>query len=67
MKYRKAPTLWKLEDLIKTSISNRTQVEVNGRWIPARPLGLDSIVNRFKVAREVFIGKCDAVRWPGGQ
>lgn len=64
---KKAPNIWKLEDLIKTSISNRTQVEVNGRWIPARPLGHDSLISRFKIAQKVFTGKCDAVRWPGDQ
>ena len=31
------------------------------------PLGLDTISNRFKLAWQVFTGKADTVRWPGGQ
>jgi hypothetical protein len=45
----------------------RDNVEYDGMWIPARPLGLYSIVNRFKLAWLVFTGKADVLVWPGGQ
>lgn len=33
----------------------------------ARPIGFPSILNRFRYAWGVFIGRYDAVRWGGGQ
>jgi len=40
------------------------------KWVPARPLPyyynpLKSIIERFKMARDVFMGKADAIYWDG--
>lgn len=40
---------------------------INGKWMPARPIGLSGFSNRIKLAWMVFTGKADAVKWPGGQ
>ena len=41
--------------------------EIDGRWVPARPLGLSSIWYRLRASWLVFTGKADALRWPGDQ
>lgn len=61
----KAPNLWTLKELQQNV--NNNQTHISGRWIPARPLGLDTLSNRFKLAWQVFAGKYDAVKWPGNQ
>lgn len=61
----KAPCLWHLEDLLKQSTT--VSREVDGKYIPARPLGFMSLGNRIRLAWMVFTGKADAVIWPGGQ
>jgi hypothetical protein len=43
------------------------EVNLNGRWVPARPIGLSYLSNRFKLAWMVFTGKADALIWPEGQ
>jgi len=47
--------------------ANSTQAEINGRWVPARPVGYYSWRYRVKAAWLVFTGKCDALRWPEDQ
>lgn len=37
----------------------------DGRWVPARSTGYHSWQNRIRAAFLVFIGKADAVTWPG--
>jgi len=37
--------------------------EIDGKWYPARPIGLGSILNRFQLAWAVFTGKADALFW----
>lgn len=68
---RKAPQLWKLEDLPgmrPMAVAVPTFVEVEkGKWMPARPLGHYSLCNRLQLAWLVFTGKADALAWPGGQ
>ena len=61
----KAPTIYSLEGLLK-SIKGE-QAEIDGKWVPARPLGFYSIGHRIKAAWLVFTGKADAVTWPGNQ
>lgn len=39
----------------------------NGKWVPARPLGLSSLFYWFRCAWLVFIGQADALVWPEGQ
>lgn len=61
--------MWLLEDLVRFSKSNSTFI--NGHWYPARPIGnykvFNPLINRIKDAWEVFRGRADAVKWPGGQ
>ena len=64
MKYKKAPNLYSLQEL-RTYWHNHVQID--GEWYLARPLGLDTLSNRLKLAWAVFTGKYDAVRWPGNQ
>lgn len=59
---------WKLKDLFE--FANGTRKEVNGKWIPARPIRLDGFAGvklRLKLAWRVFTGKVDTVEWPEGQ
>ena len=61
---KKAPAIWKLNDLVGYAMSGHHHAQVKpGLWVPARPLGLDSIKNRLKCAWLVFTGKCDVVEW----
>jgi len=62
----KAPTIYTLERLLKTAVEG-TEAEIDGKWVPARPLGYYSIKHRIKAAWLVFTGKADAVTWPGDQ
>lgn len=39
------------------------QIYIGGEWVPARPLGLNSIWHRIKCAWEVFKGRADLVYW----
>lgn len=61
---RKAPTIYNLAALMN---ANQDQANINGKWVPARPVGFFSIGNRLRCAWLVFTGKCDLVRWPEGQ
>jgi hypothetical protein len=67
-KYRQAPTIWGLKDLIEQydrCLCHSDQDPFG--WVPARPLGLDTIPNRVRAAWLVFTGKADVIVWPGGQ
>ena len=74
-KYKHAPKIWTLRNLITSCDQNLCRSDKDicrpGRdkelWIPARPLGLDTLSNRLRAAWLVFQGKADAVIWPGGQ
>ncbi len=57
----KAPNILTFEDL---SSAHENQTEINGKWVPARPLGLFSFHWRLKLAWMVFTGKADAFTWP---
>jgi len=41
--------------------------EIDGKWVPVRPLGQHSFLNRISLAWQVFTGRADVLRWPGGQ
>lgn len=41
------------------------QTEINGRWVPARPMGFSSIWYRIKATWLVWTGRADALIWPG--
>lgn len=64
----KAPNIWNLDHLV-AYVNNRTSLtEVHGgTWVPARPLGLFSLKERFRLAWKTFKGEVDVVRWPGDQ
>ena len=64
---KQAPSLWTLKELQNHQDIIGVDTEIDGKWVPARPLGLDTISNRIKIAYQVFIGTYDAVKWPGGQ
>ncbi len=61
----KAPSLWKVDSLIKHA--SECQAEINGKWVPARAMGLFSLVSRLKLAWLVLSGKADALVWLEGQ
>ena len=47
-----------------------SQYEINGKWVPARPMpwqGWQNIIYRLRAAWEVFRGRADAFTWPEGQ
>ena len=41
-----------------------SQVEIDGRWQPARPIAYTSLFKRVKYAWWVLLGKADALSWP---
>ncbi len=61
----KNPSVRKLENLLKNA--NETQAEINGKWVPARSVGLYSLRERIRIAFMVFTGRADALVWPEGQ
>jgi len=49
---------------------NKVQAEINGKWVPARPLrlsGWEGFRLRFKDAMLVLRDKAEAFTWPEGQ
>jgi len=61
-------TMWKLKELIEHASS--TQAQINGKWVPARPLpgyGLYGLRLRVRAAWAVLCGKAEAFTWPEGQ
>ena len=60
--------IWTLRGLIDSA--NSTQAEINGKWVPARPLpgyGLYGLRLRLRAAWAVLCGKAEAFTWPEGQ
>jgi hypothetical protein len=43
------------------------QALIENEWVPARPIGYFSLINRLKCAWIVFIGHGDVLLWPNGQ
>jgi len=62
---KKAPSVYKLKELFRTTQEN--SAHINQKWVPARPMGIDSFRNRIRVAFMVFKGEADAVVWPENQ
>jgi hypothetical protein len=56
---------WTLKELQNLD----TQAEINGKWVPARPINYRyrSIFTRIREAWHVFTGKTDGFHWPMGQ
>ena len=61
----KAPNLWRINSLLDNLKSVSTQID--GHYYPARPIGLDTLSHRVKLAWGVFAGKYDALKWPKNQ
>jgi hypothetical protein len=59
----KAPSLLTVESVVETS--QTCHKKIDDQWVPARPMGLYSLINRFKLAWGVFTGEYDALRWHG--
>lgn len=64
---KRTPSIFTLEYLRSNKDLDDFQAEVDGKWVPARPLGYPSLIHRIKAAWLVFSGKADAVTWPGDQ
>lgn len=63
----KAPALYEVgSDFLNDVITGGSpQAEVDGRWVPARPIGFYSWRRRLRYAWGVFTGRYDALEWPG--
>jgi hypothetical protein len=57
--------MYKLRNLIDEA--DNTQAEINGKWVPARPIRLFGIWYDLKDAWAVLTRKADAFTWPEGQ
>lgn len=59
--------MWTLKELVKSA--NERHVEINSKWVPARPINWKyrSFFERVKEAWAVFKGKADCFRWPENQ
>lgn len=57
--------MYTLEGLLKNA--NEEQVEINGRWVPVRPMRFFGLWYNIKDAWAVLTGKADAFKWPEGQ
>jgi hypothetical protein len=57
--------IWQLKDLLAATQSNAALI--NGKYVPARPLGWTNIQHRLKAAWLVFTTRADAVVWPEDQ
>jgi hypothetical protein len=66
---KKAPSIWNLRALLKNGgmPDGTTIAQIDGEWVPARPLGYYSLKHRLRCAWLVFTGKGDVVLWPKGQ
>ncbi len=63
MKHRRAPYIWTLRSLITHCANGPKERQPDGAWTPARPLGLDSLGQRLRLAWWVFTGHADALLW----
>jgi len=60
--------IYRLSKLIR--LANLNQKEIDGKWVPARPLsgpGWEPFPHLLRAAWLVLRGKADAVIWPEGQ
>lgn len=60
----KYPNAWKLRALYDYLNMFPPTVKKGDIWIPARPTGFPSLLNRFKFAVLVLKGEADIVIWP---
>ena len=64
---KKAPNLFRVPYDLWPRRVDWPQTCIDGRWCPARPLGMFSLAHRLHLAWLVFVGKADAVMWRGPQ
>lgn len=60
--------MWTLKSLCDHC--NTCSVEINEKWVPARPLsmlGIEGLIQRLKDAWKVVAGEAEAFTWPEGQ
>jgi hypothetical protein len=62
---KKAPSVYTVDEIYRTR--STTAVNINGKYVVCRPIGLYSVANRFRCAWLVFSGRADALIWPEGQ
>ena len=58
-------SIFNLKELI--AHINQCSAEINGKWVPARPVGMLSLKQKLKAIKLVLTGKADVVVWPEGQ
>jgi len=63
-KFEKTPNMVHLKSLLTP---DSCSAEIDGEWVPARPVGYWSFIHRIKCAWKVFSGQADALIWPGEQ
>jgi len=42
-----------------------SEVEIDGKFVPSRPVSYPTFFQRIRYAWWVFIGKADVMTWPG--
>jgi len=59
--------MWTLETLMESV--NTTQTEINGKWVPARPINWKyrTLKERLQESWAVFVGNAELFTWPEGQ
>ena len=62
MTYKKYPGIFRLQNLLNQIKSE--SVYLDGDYVPARPMGFQSLGSRVHCAWLVFTGRADAVIWP---
>jgi hypothetical protein len=62
---KRSPNLLTLDSVLDTCY--HCKADIDGQWVPARPVGFWSIGHRIRCAWLVFTGKADALKWPKGQ
>jgi len=55
--------MWKLKQLIRYCHEG-PKAEINGLWVPAKPLEYPTLRERVRRALAVFTGKAEAFTWP---
>ena len=57
--------MWELKFLMEWCEQNHA--EINGKWVPARPVQFYNFFVRLYYAWNVLVGKADSFIWPEGQ
>ena len=61
---RRSPTVYDLLHLCGMVAKNDPLCEVDGAWVPARPMGYFGLRIRLRAAWLAFTGRGDVVIWP---